>query len=296
MNKTLVILAAGIGSRYGGLKQMDPVGPSGEFIVDYSVYDAIRAGFTRVVFVIRRDIEEAFREEIGSRVEPHIDTRYVFQDLRALPEGYAVPADRQKPWGTGHAVLVCRDVVDCPFGVINADDFYGKDAYETMSGFMDRSEGSADEMGMIGFRLNNTLSAHGTVSRGVCRVSTGGNLENVVELTKIGQEAGRIICSEATLTGEELVSMNMWAFKPWLFDSLDDQFKEFLDSSKDDPKAEFFIPTVVNRLIEEQVATASVIPTDSRWFGITYPEDKSGVVQGIRQLIDDGRYPPSLWK
>ncbi|MDP6525247.1 MAG: sugar phosphate nucleotidyltransferase [Kiritimatiellia bacterium] len=296
MNKTLVILAAGIGSRYGGLKQMDPVGPSGEFIVDYSVFDAIRAGFNRVVFVIRRDIEDAFRMAIGRRVEPHIDTKYVFQELDALPEGYAVPVGREKPWGTGHAILVCRDAVDGPFGVVNADDFYGQDAYETMSRFMERSRDNAGEMGMIAFKLSNTLSDHGTVSRGVCRVSAGGKLETVVELTAIGKTDDSIICSGASLNGDELASMNMWAFKPWLFDSLDEQFREFLDLSKEDPKSEFFIPDVVNCLVEERKATVSVLSTDSRWFGVTYPEDKAGVVHGIRRLIDTGIYPESLWK
>ena len=296
MNKTLVILAAGMGSRYGGLKQMDPVGPGDEIIVDYSVFDALRAGFSRIVFVVRRDIESAFRRTIGSRIEPHIETEYVFQELDAIPQGYDVPEERKKPWGTGHAILVCRDVIDGPFGVINADDFYGREAYETMSSFMDSSRNNPTEMGMIAFRLRNTLSEHGTVSRGICHLDGRGNLENVVELTAIGKEDGRVVCSDATLAGDELTSMNLWAFKPWLFDSLDSQFKEFLDASRNDPKAEIFIPDVVNRLIQEGRTNVSVIPTDSRWFGVTYPEDKTGVVQGIQHLIDAGTYPKSLWE
>lgn len=298
MKPTLLVLAAGMGSRYGGLKQIDPVGPSGEAVLDYSVYDALRAGFGKVVFVIRHDIEAEFKNTIGTRYENHVDVDYAFQELHMVPEGYTVPPERQKPWGTGHAILVARDAIDEPFAVINADDFYGAHAYAVLA--KELSAARDDHYGMVGFRLDHTLSEHGTVARGICTVGADGNLSDVKELTKIrkttsGAENEAEDGSILKLTGKEIVSMNMWGFTPSIFTHLEREFAVFLDAHLAHTKGEFFIPTVVNTLIDTGKAVTRVLQTDSSWFGVTYREDKPVVVANIRKLVDAGVYPYALW-
>lgn len=293
---TLVVLAAGIGSRYGGLKQMDPVGPSGEFILDYSVYDALRAGFDKVVFVIRPDIEAPFRETLGERIGRHVEVAYVQQELSSLPPGYGVPPNRVKPWGTGHAVLAARDAVDGPFAVINADDFYGRESYEGLGRFLRDSADDPSRYAMVGFILNNTLSEHGSVARGICSVDATGRLLNVVERVSIRRDGRRVVCDEQELTGNEMASMNMWGFKPSLFDALARDFRSFLDTRRGDLKAEFFIPTVVNDLLVQGSVSVTVLKTPCRWVGVTNREDKPMVVAAIRELIDAGVYPADLWR
>jgi len=300
MGNTLVVLAAGIGSRYGGLKQMDPIGPSGEFLLDYSVYDAIRAGFTKVVFVIRRDIEDDFRALVGSRIEPRIETVYVNQDLADLPPGFSVPPGRQKPWGTGHAVLACREVVDTPFAVINADDFYGQQAYHVLCDFMSASANDTDAYAMVGYRLLNTLSDHGSVARGICRTAESGLLQTVVERTRIEKTEDGARCLHddnrwEPLTGEEIVSMNLWGFKPSLFQELQARFACFLETASGNPTPEFFVPTVVNKMIAANLASVRVLQSESAWFGVTYPEDKPIVIDAIRTRVQAGEYPGDLW-
>ena len=292
---TLVVLAAGIGSRYGGLKQMDPLGPSGEFLVDYTVYDAIRAGFGKVVFVIRRDIEDAFRRTIGARVEQHVATDYVFQRLEELPEGCRVPSARKKPWGTGHAVLVCREAVRTPFAVVNADDFYGRQSYEVLSRFLCETAEDETSYAMVGFLLENTLSKHGSVARGICEVGPDGCLAGVVEHTKIERQGPSILSEGLELSGRDIVSLNIWGLKPSVFEHLDAEFRTFLEISRDDPKAEFFVPTVINSLVDRGHATVKVLETRSAWFGVTYPDDKAAAIAGIRALIGKGDYPEALW-
>ena len=294
--RTLLVLAAGMGSRYGGLKQIDPVGPGGETIIDYSVYDALRAGFDQLVFVIRRDIEQAFKETIGRRFENRLAVQYVFQELDRLPDGAVPPANRKKPWGTGHAIWMAADVIREPFGVINADDFYGADSFHQLAGHL-RPENP--EYAMAGFTLRNTLSEHGTVARGICRMS-GDTLESVQEIVgieKSGEGARYRDAAGATceLTGDETVSMNMWGFHPDLFDHLRSQFVEFLKERGSDEKAEFYIPSVVNRLVIERNVTVKVLRTQSSWFGVTYREDRPLVIEGIRKLVSRGIYPERLW-
>ncbi|MCE9614681.1 MAG: NTP transferase domain-containing protein [Lentisphaerae bacterium] len=295
MNKTLLVLAAGIGSRYGGLKQMDPFGPSGEFILDYSVYDARRAGFTKVVFVIRHEIEKDFKAVISSRLEGHIEIGYALQDLADIPAGYTVPAERKKPWGTGHATLSAAAAITTPFAVINADDFYGAESYRKLAAFLDRTASEPNHYAMVGYILRNTLSAHGHVARGVCASSANGTLTGVEELTNIVKTDGGARCGDRLLTGDEIVSMNLWGFKPSFFAHLRQEFRTFLDESAGNPKAEYFVPTVVNTLIARGQASCTVLETPSQWFGVTYPEEKADVVAAIRALIASGEYPPSLW-
>lgn len=300
MPNTLVVLAAGIGSRYGGLKQMDPIGPSGEFILDYSVYDALQADFSKVVFVIRKDIENDFRSVVGRRIEARVETRYLIQELTDVPSGFEVPNERAKPWGTGHAVLTCRDAVDEPFGVINSDDFYGRESYAVLSDFLTKTQEQPSAYAMVGFVLRNTLSDHGTVARGICRSDPEGNLQDVVEHTKVERvddeaRSMRADGSWEALSGESVTSMNYWGFKPSVFDHLSRKFGMFLEERGTDPKAEYFMPTVVNELIREEAATVRVLRSNSRWFGVTYPEDKQAVMQRIRELIDVGEYPEDLW-
>ena len=300
MANSLVILAAGIGRRYGGLKQMDSVGPSDELIMDYSIFDAIRAGFKRVVFVISRDIEDPFKSTIGARVEKHISTAYVFQELSDLPAGYSVPTVRKKPWGTAHAVLACACAVDGPLAVINADDFYGRESYSILSDFLERTSNDDTRYCMVGFVLRNTLSEHGSVARGICEVGTDRCLRSVVERTDIERTGTEIHCvgsdnRKQFLTGDEPVSLNMWGFKPSVFEYLRDEFKSFLDSSTNEPGAEFFVPTVVNKLIAEEKVSVELLRTRDSWFGSTYREDKAGVVARIRDLVESGTYPRSLW-
>jgi len=301
MQKILVVLAAGIGSRYGGLKQMDPIGPSGEFIIDYSVYDAIRAGFNRVVFIIRHDIEEAFKTTIGARVADRIEVVYTFQELRDLPEGTVANPDRTKPWGTVQAVLTCSTVIESPFAVINADDFYGSESYRVLSRFLDGAGRKQDEYAMVGFRLSNTLSEHGSVTRGLCKSTANQRLEGTVETSGIVCEGRQIYFTDATgnknyLSRDQLVSMNMWGFTPSIFGPLAKEFRVFLQSHAKELKSELVIPTAVGSLIAKREASVRVLSTSSKWFGITYSNDKDGVIAGIRQLIAQGEYPDSLWR
>jgi hypothetical protein len=286
---TLLVLAAGIGSRYGGLKQIDPVGPGGETILDYSIYDAIRAGFGKVVFVIRRDIEAAFRESIGARFEKRIPVSYVFQELNRVPAWFVPPPSRQKPWGTGHAILLAAEAVREPFAVINADDFYGARSYELLAAHL---RSASSDYGMVGFTLKNTLSEFGTVARGICRISPDGFLESVAEVTGIAPDAVGTACP---LTGEETVSMNMWGFAPSLFAHLDREFSEFLRKHGGEPKAEFYIPSAVNTLLTRRMVRLKVLHTTDSWFGVTYREDRPHVVESIRRLILKGDYPEVLW-
>ena len=300
---TLVVMAAGIGSRYGGLKQVDPVGPAGEMILDYSVYDAVRAGFGKVVFVIRRDIETDFREAIGRRIEPRVDTDYAYQSLDALPEGRTAPGGRVKPWGTGHAVLCARDQVGGPFAAINADDFYGRGAFKAVGSHIMSlpAPGDVDEYSMAGYRLANTLSEHGHVSRGVCEVSDDGFLERIVERTKIRRfdEGIRYQSEEgewASLPDEATVSMNIWGFSAGFLNKLEAGFERFLDSHLDEEGAEFYLPSAVSDLIASGEARVRVLPTDEHWFGITYREDMPVARAAIRERIAGGLYPERLWE
>jgi len=297
MKKTLVVLAAGMGSRYGGLKQIDPVGPGGETLMDYSIYDALRAGFEKLVFVIRRDIERPFKETIGRRFEERLAVDYVFQEIDRLPPGYSVPPQRKKPWGTAHAILVARDAVKEPFGVINADDFYGKNSFGALAGHLDLNNG---DYAMVGFRLRNTLSDFGTVARGVCQVGQGGFLESIVELTRIEREGNGARYTDGVgavhaLTGDEMVSLNMWGFTPAIFEELEAEFVAFLKARHQEEQAEFFISSVVGTLVSEGKSRVNVLGTPDSWFGITYKEDRALVVEGIKRLVLRREYPERLW-
>jgi UTP-glucose-1-phosphate uridylyltransferase len=298
MKPTLLILAAGMGSRYGGLKQMDELGPNGESIIDYSVFDAIRAGFGKVVFVIRPSFADAFKERFESRLKGKIDTEYVFQELENIPEGFKVPEGREKPWGTGHAMLMARGVIKEPFAIINADDFYGKEAYQSAVDFI-RNHPADNEYAMIGYALKNTLSEHGTVSRGVCETDSNGYLEEVTERTKIGWENGKIYFYEGDqkteLTGNEPVSMNFWIFKPSFFDELEKGFINFLKEKGGEKKSEYYFNVRADELIKSGKATTLVIDTNAKWFGVTYKEDKPVVRESLNKLIEKGDYPGKLW-
>ena len=294
---TLLVLAAGMGSRYGGLKQIDPVGPAGETIIDYSIYDAMRAGFGKLVFVIRKDIEAQFREIIGARFEKRIAVEYVFQELDKLPPGCSLPAGRTKPWGTTHAILMAADTIGEPFAAINADDFYGAEAYRLLAQHL--TSGTTD-YAMVGFILRNTLSKFGSVARGVCRVDENNHLKSVVELMKIEPDGGGAKNTDAAgqitkLTGEEAVSMNFWGFTPALFPQLKTQFEAFLKKSGNELKSECYIPSTVNDLVVVGQAKVKVLRTNDFWFGVTYREDRPQVVESIRQLIAQGKYPEKLW-
>ena len=292
---TLLILAAGMGSRYGGLKQIDAVGPAGETILDYSIYDALAAGFGKIVFVIRRDIEAAFKQSVGSRYESLAEVDYVYQEIDALPEGFTAPPARTKPWGTGHAILVAQDAVKEPFGVINADDFYGRDAYEQLAAFL--SQSLPDQLhAMVGYKMRNTLSENGTVSRGVCRSNREACLETVEEVTAISKDGEGARAGEQTFTGDEIVSMNLWGFQPSIFQALSRQFSTFLQQSGEEEKSEFYIPFVVDEEIRSQRAKVMVLQTDSQWAGVTYREDKPTVEAFIQGLIKNGTYPNNLFK
>lgn len=298
---TLLVLAAGMGSRYGGLKQIDPVGPHGEVVLDYSVFDARRAGFGSVVFVIRRDIERAFRETVGRRFEERLEVRYAFQEVTSLPRGFAAPPDRTKPWGTGHAVLCARPQVTEPFAVINADDFYGPDSYRQLAGFLTQPAPAGPETyAMVGFELGRTLSEHGTTARGVCTVDATGCLQSVQEMTAIERTPDGPRNREADgtlrpLLATDRVSMNCWGFQPSFFARLEEQFHQFLGANATSLKAEFYLPFAVNTLIQTGVARVQVLPTQADWFGVTYREDRPVVVASIRRLIAAGVYPESLW-
>ena len=303
MKPTLLLLAAGMGSRYGGLKQLDGLGPHGETIMDYSIYDAIQAGFGKIVFVIRKDFEEQFREKVLSKYEGHIPAELVFQGIDALPEGFTVPEGREKPWGTNHAVLMAKDVINEPFCVINCDDFYNRDCFKVIGKYLaDLPEGAKNDYAMVGFRVGNTLSENGTVSRGVCSTNKEGNLTTVVERTKIERRDGKVQYlddngSWVTVDDNTPVSMNVWGFTPDYLDYSEEYFKEFLSDpgNMENKKSEYFIPMMVNKLITDGTATVKVLDTTSTWFGVTYPEDREGVVERIKRLVDEGVYPSKLF-
>ncbi len=299
MKPTLVVMAAGIGSRYGGLKQIDAVGKHGEGIIDFSVFDALRADFGKVVFVIRRDIEKDFRQIIGQKHERKLPVAYAFQELADIPEGYRVPPNRTKPWGTAHAVLAAESLVETPFAVINGDDFYGLDAYETIGSYLASLDLSAKTFAMVGYRLRNTLSDYGTVSRGVCRIDEEGFLVKVVERLKIEKHGtgARVFEQDEqveSLTGDETVSMNMFGFTPAVFPVLRQRFAVFLDNYMTDTKAEFLLPAEVDYLVQERIAKVKVLTSSAQWFGITHRPDKDHVVSSLRSLVEQGHYPEQL--
>ena len=297
MQPTLLVLAAGMGSRFGGLKQFEQVGPRGETLLDYAVFDAMRAGFGRVVFVVRRAFDAEFREKVGAKYAGRITVDYVFQEITALPAGSVAPAGREKPWGTGHAVWCARDAVRGNFAVINADDFYGAEAFRKLAEFL-RDEritppgAGPAEFAMVGYRLTNTLSEHGVVSRGVCAARPDGQLDSIVERTGIAADevgAGR------KFSGDETVSMNCWGFTPAVFAGLDRGLREFVAARGADPKAEFYLPTAVSEMIARGEAGVRVLPTEAAWFGVTYREDKPRVVAAIAELVRRGVYPAKLF-
>ncbi|MGN0832272.1 MAG: NDP-sugar synthase [Kiritimatiellia bacterium] len=299
MKPTLVVLAAGMGSRYGGLKQVDPVGPSGEAILDYSVFDAIRGGFGKVVFVIRRDFDAEFKAKIGKKYEGLVSVDYCYQDLNDLPAPYVFPAGRTKPWGTAHAVRAAREVVKEPFAVINADDFYGRDAFAKLGAYLSTVDAASLHFAMAAYRLDLTLSEHGSVARGICDVSGDGLLRGVTEMTKLVRAGDRAENQEdpAAPVGVPLdarVSMNCWGFTPQLFVELEVRFASFLAARGTELKSEWYIPFVVDELIREGKADCRVLPTDSNWFGVTYREDKPYVMAEIKKLVDAGEYPGDL--
>jgi hypothetical protein len=300
MKPTLFVLAAGMGSRYGGLKQLDGVGPSGETIMDYSIYDAVHAGFGKLVFVIRKSFEKDFREKIVKKYEHKIPVELVFQDLDNLPAGFSVPEGREKPWGTNHAVMMGKDVIHEPFAVINADDFYGRESYKVLADYLSELDNTRNQYCMIGYRVGNTLSESGTVARGICETDAEGNLTGVVERTQVMRIDGEVKYKDEndqwiSIPDNTPVSMNMWGFTPDYFEHSEKYFVEFLKKNIQNPKAEFFIPLVVNELIVNNTAKVKVLDTPSKWFGVTYAEDRPGVVAKLQQLVDDGVYPSPLW-
>lgn len=300
MKPTLFILAAGMGSRYGGLKQLDGLGPSGETIMDYSVYDALRAGFGKIVFVIRHDFEQEFREKIISRYEGHVPVEVVFQDLNNLPEGFTAPEGRTKPWGTGHAVLMGKDVIHEPFAVINADDYYGADSFRVLADFLTSVADKSNTYGMVGFNISNTLSENGGVSRGYCKVDEQGYLTDVTECHGIERKDGKLIHvladgSVADFPENASVSMNMWGFTPDYFQYSEEAFVEFLKVNGKELKSEFYIPSVVNDLIKQGKISLKVEKTASRWFGVTYAADRAATVAEFKRLVDEGVYPSPLF-
>ncbi len=301
MKPTLLILAAGMGSRYGGLKQIDPVGPNGEIIIDYSIHDAIRAGFGKLVFVIRHYFDDAFREKIGNKFDGVVETVYAYQELDIALNGFPLPANREKPWGTGHAVLTGKDLINEPFAVINADDYYGIDSFRVMAEFLSGPQVSPADYAMVGFELRNTLSAYGSVARGVCYCDDNMLLRDVSEVIGIARdgEGGRYTDGEGIehrLTGDEVVSMNLWGFHPSIFEHMSTAFAGFLADRGQDPRAEFFIPTVVDSLIKDGRVNVKVLPTNDRWFGVTYREDRDIAERCIAGLIEEGVYPQRLWE
>lgn len=303
MKPTLVLLAAGMGSRYGGLKQLDGLGPNGETIMDYSIYDAIKAGFGKIVFVIRKDFEQEFREKVLSKYEGHIPAEVCYQSLDALPEGFTVPEGREKPWGTNHAVMMAKDLIHEPFCVINCDDFYNRDSFMVIGKFLtDLPDNSTNTYAMVGFRVGNTLSENGTVARGVCSKDENDLLTTVVERTEIMRVDGKVSYKDengewVAIEDNTPVSMNMWGFTPDYFAHSDAYFKQFLSDPKNqaNPKAEFFIPLMVNELVNNGTSTVKVLDTTSKWFGVTYSADRQATVDRIQALVNEGVYPNKLF-
>lgn len=300
----LVIMAAGMGSRYGGLKQIDPVDAQGHIIMDFSIYDAVRAGFEKVIFIIKKENEADFREAIGDRLSRHIEVEYVFQDMEKLPEGFQVPKGRVKPWGTGHAVLCCKDVIDGPFAVINADDYYGREAFEKIYQFLTTHEDDDKyRYTMVGYILKNTLTENGHVARGVCEMDENGHLAGICERTRIEKVDDGAAYTEddgrtwVPISPESTVSMNMWGFSKSMLKELDSRFSDFLkDNLPVNPmKCEYFLPTVVSSLLKEGKATAEVLHSRDRWYGVTYKEDKGVVECAVRNMKEEGKYPLYLW-
>lgn len=301
MQPALLILAAGVGSRYGGLKQLDRIGPNGETLLDYSIYDAVQSGFGKVVFIIKESIEDGFKEMFINRLRDHVEVDYVFQEIWMVPEGILVPDERQKPWGTGHAVMMADGRIDTPFAVINSDDFYGRSAYKALADYYkDWTPQRSDDYCMVGYQLKNTLSEFGSVSRGVCRTNAEGFLEDVVERTSIERTGQGIVYREGAdqtvvLPEETLVSMNCWGFTPSFFGHLKKGFGTFIDRNYENLKSEFYIPSVVNQLVQSGKAGVKVLSCNEQWFGMTYPQDKPIVVDSIRKLVRKGEYPQKLW-
>ncbi|SHI89446.1 MobA-like NTP transferase domain-containing protein [Rubritalea squalenifaciens DSM 18772] len=303
MKPTLLVLAAGMGSRYGGLKQMDPMGPNGETVLDYSVYDAIRAGFGRVVFIIRHDFADEFKAQVGDKFADKIEVDYAYQDLNDLPEGFSLPEGRTKPWGTTHAIWAARDIMPTPFAVINADDFYGSDSFKQITSYFDataKSTDGVDHYCMVGYKLQNTLSEHGSVNRGICS-DENGFLKDVEEHTEIQVEEDGV-CRGENLAGDRvevsvdsIASMNFWGFPPSIMKDLEEHFIAFLKERGTEMKSECYIPTVVDEMLKSGKADCNILETSSSWFGVTYPEDKEMCVNSIRTLIDQGEYPANLW-
>ena len=289
---TLLVMAAGMGSRYGGLKQLDEVGPSGETIIDYSVFDAIKAGFSKVVFIIRKDFEDEFRAKITNKFSHDIQVEFVFQDIHQLPSGFAAPGQRIKPWGTGHAILSASNIIEGPFNAINADDYYGRESFKTIADYYNNGNNS---FSMVAFQLEKTLSEFGSVTRGLCTVKND-YLINVVETENLlKSESGVSSNNNLDLKGDEPVSMNMWGFTPVIFDYLNSMFERFLSNNINNDKSEFLIPSVINDLINSGEQQVQVLHSQSSWFGVTYKQDKPYVVQQIQNLINRGLYPPQLF-
>ncbi len=299
----LVVMAGGMGSRYGGPKQIDPVGANGEIIIDFSIFDAIEAGFKRVIFITKKEIEQDMRDIIGDKVARHAEVKFVIQDLDKIPQGYAVPEGRTKPWGTGHAILCCIDEVDAPFAVINADDYYGKDAFTEIYKFLSTCEDmSGTDYAMVGYLLENTVTDHGSVARGVCEVNENGYLDSVTERTKIFKVDGGIAFTEdekeyTMLPSPCTVSMNFWGFTPQIMQVLKEGFPKFLDEAidKNPMKGEYLLPSVVGELLQKGECSVKVLPCKDKWYGVTYKEDKPLVVAAIKELKDAGKYPEHLW-
>ncbi len=301
----LVVMAAGMGSRYGGLKQIDPVDEQGNIIMDFSVFDAKEAGFEKVIFIIKKAIEKEFKENVGRRMEQHVQAEYVYQELDKLPKGFLVPEGRVKPWGTGHAILCCRDAIQGPFAVINADDYYGKQAFQEMYRHLTAYEDQEKyQYAMVGYHLNNTMTEHGYVARGVCSIDGQGKLVEIHERTHIEKRGENGAYTEdggatwTTLAGDTVVSMNLWGFTASILDELDKRFASFLQKTlPDNPlKCEYFLPFVVDEILKEGKAEVTVLQSKDRWYGVTYKEDKETVVQAIRQLKAQGLYPEKLWE
>lgn len=296
MKPSLLVMAAGIGSRYGGLKQLDSVGPSGETIIDYSIYDAVRAGFDSAVFIIREEMLDDFQSIVSEKYRDRINVMHVFQRVNDLPDGFMAPDERKKPWGTAHAMLTARNAVDGPFAIINADDMYGEQSFAIMADALEKSVGEHDNSYcMIGFELYKTLSDHGSVARGVCDIDDRGYLSSITEIQEIERDGSDASSPDGLISGNEIVSMNLWGFTPAVFGHTERLFREFLQHNVNDPKAEFYIPTVITSLLEENIASVKVYETPAKWLGVTYREDKPRVEAEIRKLIDDGVYPEKLW-